>query len=150
MGPTVVVAAIILWIVPTFVAQAIGKPLRRSGAAYGLLLGWLGVVILVLLPALPELSAAEQLARLERRRGQLRPEYIAKEQMRLRAALATATRECPFCKEEMRRDASVCPHCRRDSEAWIYEEGQWRARSGNAWFALVESRGEWEPLQTVW
>jgi hypothetical protein len=149
MGPAVVVAAIILWIVPIFVGHGIGKPRRRSGAAYGLFLGWLGVVILVLLPTLPEISTAEQLARLERRRGQLRPEYIATERARLRAALATATRECPFCKEKMRRDASVCRHCRHDSEAWIYEDGQWRARSGKMWFALVESRGEWEPLRTV-
>jgi len=149
MSTAVVVVAIILWVVPAFVGHAIGKPRRRSGAAYGFLLGWLGVIILLLLPALPELSTAEQLARLERQRGQLRPEYIAKEQARLRAALATATRECPFCKQEMRRDASVCPHCRHDSEAWIYADGQWRARSGKVWFALVESRGEWEPLQTV-
>lgn len=25
-------------------------------------------------------------------------------------------RECPFCKEQMREDASVCPHCRRESK----------------------------------
>src|SRR5207253_8690542 len=25
-------------------------------------------------------------------------------------------RECPFCREPMRRDASVCPHCHRDVE----------------------------------
>jgi hypothetical protein len=25
----------------------------------------------------------------------------------------------------MRRDASVCPHCRRDSDAWRYWEGRW-------------------------
>lgn len=24
---------------------------------------------------------------------------------------STQLRECPFCKERMRRDASVCPHC---------------------------------------
>lgn len=23
-------------------------------------------------------------------------------------------RECPHCREHMRRDASVCPHCQRD------------------------------------
>jgi hypothetical protein len=22
--------------------------------------------------------------------------------------------ECPYCRERIRRDASVCPHCRRD------------------------------------
>ena len=147
MGTGVLVAAVILWIVPIVAARAIGKPRRRSGAAYGLFLGWFGVIILALLPALPELSVAEQLERLERRRGQLRPDYVAREQARLRAALATANRECPFCREAMRRDASVCPHCGRDSDAWIYDEGQWRARSGKAWFRFVEASGEWEPLQ---
>jgi type VI protein secretion system component VasK len=142
----VLVAAIVLWVVPTFAAHGLGKPRRRWGALYGLFLGWLGVIIVALLPALPELSTAEQLARLERRRGQLRPDYVAREQARLRAELATATRECPFCKEAMRRDASVCRHCRHDSDAWIYEDGRWRARSGDAWFALVEASGEWEPL----
>jgi hypothetical protein len=149
MGPTVLVGAIILWIVPTFVGHALGRPRRRWGAAYGLCLGWLGVLILALLPPLPELSTAAQLARLERQRGQLRADYVLKEQARLQAELATATRECPFCKEEMRRDATVCRHCGRDSEAWIYEDGRWRARSGDVWYALVESRGEWEPFQTA-
>jgi uncharacterized paraquat-inducible protein A len=34
-------------------------------------------------------------------------------------------RECPHCKESMRCDASVCPHCRRESPAWRYSDGQW-------------------------
>ena len=29
---------------------------------------------------------------------------------------ARNTRECPFCKSEIRADASVCPHCQRESE----------------------------------
>ena len=149
MGLGVLAGAIILWIVPAFVAYGLGKPRRRWGAAYGLCLGWLGVIIVALLPPVPERSVAERLAWLERRGGQLRPAYVAEEQARLHAELATATRECPFCKEEMRRDASVCRHCGRDSEAWIYEGGQWRARSGEAWFCLVEASGEWEPLGTV-
>ena len=32
------------------------------------------------------------------------------------ALAAQACRECPHCRDEMRRDASVCPHCERDSE----------------------------------
>jgi hypothetical protein len=27
---------------------------------------------------------------------------------------ADGYRECPFCKEPVRVDATVCPHCRRD------------------------------------
>lgn len=34
-------------------------------------------------------------------------------------------RECPHCKEPMRRDASICPHCRRESRAWTYRDGRW-------------------------
>ena len=33
-----------------------------------------------------------------------------------------ATRECPHCKEAMRRDARVCPHCRMEREPWPFEE----------------------------
>jgi hypothetical protein len=40
-------------------------------------------------------------------------------------------RECPSCKEAMRRDASVCPHCRRDSEPWRFWEGRWWAYSAS-------------------
>src|SRR4051812_48513801 len=29
-----------------------------------------------------------------------------------------AYRECPHCKELMRRDASVCPHCQQPSTPW--------------------------------
>lgn len=36
-----------------------------------------------------------------------------------------AVRECPYCKEAMRRDASVCPHCRRESLAWEFDDGRW-------------------------
>src|SRR2546422_2304697 len=41
------------------------------------------------------------------------------------APALVALRECPFCKEGMRRDASVCPHCRRESSPWRYEDGRW-------------------------
>jgi hypothetical protein len=34
-------------------------------------------------------------------------------------------RECPHCKEAMRRDASVCRHCRRGSPPWEFENGRW-------------------------
>jgi hypothetical protein len=36
-----------------------------------------------------------------------------------------AVRTCPYCKEAMQRHASVCPHCRRESQAWTYENGRW-------------------------
>lgn len=55
-----------------------------------------------------------------------------------------AMRECPHCKEGMRRDASVCPHCRRDSEAWRYWEGRWWSPLGTdppVWYD--ERTGRW-------
>jgi len=75
-----IVGAVIFWIVPIFVAVSQGRAKDRAGFAYGLFLGWLGVIILALLP---------------RRRGD-------------------KFGECPYCREDVRLDASVCPHCRRD------------------------------------
>lgn len=46
-----VVGAVILWVIPIFVAHSIGKPKQREGSLYGIFLGWLGVIILALLPA---------------------------------------------------------------------------------------------------
>ena len=53
-------------------------------------------------------------------------------------------RECPFCKEAMRRDASVCPLCRRESPAWEYREGRWwtsNADGQEVWYD--EAGGRW-------
>jgi hypothetical protein len=41
----------ILWLVGIAVAQLIGQPKKRSGWAWGLLLGWVGVVVVACLPA---------------------------------------------------------------------------------------------------
>lgn len=45
-----VIGALILWVVPVFVAAAIGKPKMRTGWLYGLFLGWIGVIVIALLP----------------------------------------------------------------------------------------------------
>ena len=50
MGPTEVTAAIVLWIIPIFLAYGIGKPKNRAGLAYGIFLGWIGVICVALLP----------------------------------------------------------------------------------------------------
>jgi hypothetical protein len=80
MSGGVLVGAIVLWIIPIFVAVSQGRAKDRAGLAYGLFLGWIGVIILAFLPT---------------REGD-------------------RFRECPHCREKMRRDASVCPHCQRD------------------------------------
>jgi hypothetical protein len=81
MGAGVVTGSVIFWIVPMFVAHSQGKAKHRWGFGYGLFLGWIGVFILAVLPALVDKSVYG---------------------------------ECPWCKEDMRLDASVCPHCQRD------------------------------------
>jgi hypothetical protein len=60
-------------------------------------------------------------------------------------------RECPYCKEPMRRDAAICPHCREPSTAWRLHDGRWwfRASSEDAWQWLDERSGSWVPLEAA-
>ncbi len=59
-------------------------------------------------------------------------------------------RECPYCKEAMRRDAEICPHCRQPSTPWRFYEGRWWVRDSEqeAWQWLDEATGEWVPHET--
>jgi hypothetical protein len=54
-------------------------------------------------------------------------------------------RECPHCKESMRRDAKICPHCRQPSTPWRFHEGRWwfRASGEDSWRWLDERSGTW-------
>lgn len=56
--------------------------------------------------------------------------------------VASQTRECPHCMEPMRREASVCPHCQRDSEPWRLHEGRWWTKKDGEyyWFDGAEWR----------
>jgi hypothetical protein len=57
---------------------------------------------------------------------------------------ASAYRECPYCKEPMRRDASVCPHCRKESQPWEFDQGYWWIQDASGtWQMLDEETGEW-------
>lgn len=47
MGAFLIVA-LLFWLLPILVAQMIGGRKNRAGWAYGLLLGWLGVIIVAL------------------------------------------------------------------------------------------------------
>jgi hypothetical protein len=61
-----------------------------------------------------------------------------------------AYRECPHCKEPMRRDASVCPHCRNDSTPWEFHDAHWwyRESQQEQWRYLDEQTGNWTTLKT--
>jgi hypothetical protein len=93
------IALLVGWLAPIVIAALITES-RGRGALVGLLLGlilsWLGVVIALLLGEALEASP------------------------RVRSRLY---RECPHCKERMRRDAHVCPHCRYESPAEILDDG---------------------------
>jgi hypothetical protein len=61
-----------------------------------------------------------------------------------------ASRECPFCRQSIRRDASVCAHCRRESEPWVLHEGFWwtKGTDGNQYW-LNERTMAWERHQAL-
>lgn len=108
---SLVIGAIILWIVPIFVANSIGKAKNRSGVAYGLFLGWIGVIILALLAPAEPITLAnidKHRNRFGDRQYRELKEKLIEEERRYR--------ECPFCKEQIRSDATACPHCQRDVE----------------------------------
>jgi hypothetical protein len=48
----VLVAVTVLWILPVWVCVAQGDVRNRNGWAWGLLLGWIGVLMIFLLPPL--------------------------------------------------------------------------------------------------
>jgi hypothetical protein len=78
-----------MWIAPIWISvhlgNAKGQPLL--GWLLGLVLGWIGVIIMLIVP--PSLEAQR------------------------REALAAGF-PCPYCREPVRYGAIVCPHCRRD------------------------------------
>lgn len=49
----------------------------------------------------------------------------------------------------MRRDASVCPHCRHESQAWSHHEGNWWVRVDGTWHRLDEEANTWVAAETV-
>ena len=56
----------------------------------------------------------------------------------------TQYRECPHCKDGVRRDASTCLHCRLESGAWRLYGGAWWYRSQEErWYWLDERSGMW-------
>ena len=71
-----IVVLLLIWGLPIFVSHKIGAPKRRAGWAYGLLLGWLGVVVIACLGpkrGSARLTSATQSWSVERERPQRSP-----------------------------------------------------------------------------
>jgi hypothetical protein len=80
--------------------------------------------------------------------GQMSPAPAASAPGREPLRTDRPVRECPHCKEPMRRDAGTCPHCRRESPAWTYHSGRWWTHnSAGAWAWLDESAGRWSVVE---
>lgn len=70
-----------------------------------------------------------------------------------RSSAATANvatkwhRQCPHCKEEMRRDASVCPHCRSQSTPWTLHERRWWLYQDEHWYQWDDGRAQFDLVE---
>lgn len=59
------------------------------------------------------------------------------------------TRECPHCKSLIRRDASVCPHCQRESEPWRLHDGHWWVKRDDGDYYYEEKANTWIKFETT-
>ena len=108
------------WIAPIAIAQRITLGKGRGGTPgvlLGLFLGWLGVLVAAIL-------SDQRLVNAELKK-------------------VGAYRECPHCKENMRRDASTCPHCRNRSDPWLLHQHLWWYQAADGWYWLNGDETEW-------
>ena len=77
----------IFWIAPIFVGHKIGSPKNRAGWAWGLFLGWLGVIIVACLSNTDPQIAAQDTALTEKQRE------VAQLETEVRLAELTARKE---------------------------------------------------------
>lgn len=117
-----------LWILPVWVAAQVTSGRGRGTAAgviLGMFLGWIGVLIALLLGRQAGATGQE-------------PAAVVAQHPR---------RNCPHCKESMRRDARVCSHCRLESQAWtLHYELWWVTTNGGQWNWFDESAREWRQI----
>lgn len=62
----------------------------------------------------------------------------------------TVLRECEHCKSAIRPDASVCPHCQREGQAWTLKDGRWWRfhDESQTWFWYDPERVTWNPASS--
>jgi hypothetical protein len=100
----------ILWIVPIFVGRRIGDRKGRNGWVWGLLLGWIGVIVVAVLPRRAAGAATA---------SQPGPGAGASAAAGLSVAATALTRpglsglmkRCPECDEQVRSEARLCRFC---------------------------------------
>jgi hypothetical protein len=116
----IIMIVVVAWIlVPTGVGYYIGAEKGREGALWGFFLGWFGVLIVAILGPSPE------------------------KEKRLAEQQSSIYRECPHCKEQMRRDATVCPHCRIETDAWRLINGEWWRTQEDGFYVFDEATRGW-------
>lgn len=113
-GSTILVVAIFFGFIGALISSS-----KNQGAFIGFLLGGLlsllGIIILLFLKEKPKPLPIDKMVR-----------------------------ECPHCKESMRADASVCPHCQRESPAWSFHDGRWWFRQTDGNLYWLNASNKWE------
>jgi hypothetical protein len=124
------VLILLLWVViGGGVGALIGSQRGRGGTGFllGLVLGVIGwVIILLIAPAAGHQASQLVVA--------ARPVIGGGGEM---------YRECLRCKEPMRRDASLCPHCRSEAEPWTLRDGRWWVTRGTGSYYLEPQTQQW-------
>jgi hypothetical protein len=139
-GGGVLLVVVALYFLPTIIAAARKVPSVGSVVVINVLLGWtlIGwVVALAMAARSPAVRAADSVV-------ETAPSPLGGAS----STPAELYRECPFCKERMRRDASVCPHCRNQSEPWEFTDGVWWRNVDGRWSWLNETTGRWSAAKT--
>lgn len=110
-GVMLIILIPVFWIAPIFVARAIGKGKgKESSWVWGLLLGWLGVLI-VALQSRPQAPVI------------IRP--ASPTPMTRAAAVPTVTpvKLCPQCAEHVQSAARICRYCGYNFESSVEAGG---------------------------